>query len=531
MPAASAQRVEIGTRLLGGAVFSGKDDPREDKSARMSHRSATIFVADDNPILLQGLERALTANGYTVHTAGTGASLLRILDETSTPPDLLLLDVMMPEMSGLDVLRCIQEDSRWADLPVVLITAANDDQLPVSALQHGAVDFLTKPFRLGELVARVEAHVSRYRDLRQARAESQIRLQVIDVVRDLNSVVTAGEMFQLVTSRAARIWSVAECMVLIDESDGTVRVAASSQGVDDEGSLLSLDACPEARAVLESNAPLLVEDAVSSPLFAGIRAQKSGAGAAAVIESSVAVPLPISEHTRGLFLLRSYRGEPPLGQKALEIAQQIVDGMTRVLGRAQVFETLVEQRRQLDNLAHTDELTGCASRRAVMRYLSEELDLARRRNTPLSVVLLDLDHFKEINDTYGHLAGDAVLRTFGEWLRSEGAHRVKDCAGRFGGDEFVVVLPDTEPEGALRFAERARDYLASVTFVFGDTLVRASLSAGISAWPDAEVETVEKLIECADAALYEAKQTGRDCIRLAKHNGDLLIEYREAGEL
>jgi two-component system, cell cycle response regulator len=520
MPVSSADCVDSGTLRFGGAVFFRNDDPCQQRSARMSSRSATIFVADDNPILLQGLERALTANGYLVQTAETGAALLRLLEANPTTPDLLLLDVMMPEMSGIDVLRHIQADLRWSDLPVVLITAANDDQLPVSALQHGAVDFLTKPFRLGELVARVEAHVSRYRELRRARAESHIRLEVIDVVRDLNSVVTAGEMFNLVTARAARIWGVSECLVAIDEGDGTIRVAASSNDEPVEASLLSLSAWPEVRAVLESDTPLLVEDAAASPLFEAVRARQGTRGPGASIESSVAVPLPISDDTRGLFLLRSYTGEPPLGQNSLEIAQQIVDGMTRVLGRAQVFETLVEQRRQLDNLAHTDELTGCASRRAVMRYLSEELDLARRRNAPLSVVLLDLDHFKEINDSYGHLAGDAVLRTFGEWLRSEGAHRVKDCAGRYGGDEFVVVLPDTEPEGALRFAERARDYLASVTFVFGDIPTRASLSAGIAAWPAMELESVEKLIESADSALYQAKQTGRDCIRLAKLNGD-----------
>jgi two-component system, cell cycle response regulator len=486
----------------------------------MSDRSATVFVADDNPILLQGLDRALSANGFRVRTAETGAELLRMLEEAESLPDLLLLDVMMPEMSGLDVLRHLREQERWGDIPVVLITAATDEQLPVAALQHGAVDFLTKPFRLGELLARVEAHVSRYRELRQARADAQIRLQVIDVVRDLNSVVTADEMFALVATRIAEIWKLQHCSIIIADGSGEVRIAASSLQDERAGTVVPLARYPEIETALRRGEPILVEDVATSPLFAGLRADHVEPGLDAGIQSAVAVPFPISEQARGVFLLRSVEGEPQLGAEAVGIAGQIVEGMTRALGRAQVFETLVEQRRQLHDLANTDELTGCASRRAVLQYLSDELDLARRRDGPISVVLLDLDHFKDINDTYGHLAGDAVLRTFGEWLQDEGTHRAKDCAGRYGGDEFIVVLPETGPGGALRFAERARDHLASVTFVFGDVPAKASLSAGIAAWPSTEIENVEQLIEAADAALYEAKQAGRDCIRIAE-NADL----------
>jgi two-component system, cell cycle response regulator len=481
----------------------------------MNGRSATIFVTDDNPILLQGLERALVANGYEVRTAESGPELLEMLDVRGASPDLLLLDVMMPGMSGIDVLRQLHDDSRWADLPVVLITAANDDQLPVSALQHGAVDFLTKPFRLSELLARVDAHVIRYRELRRAQSEAQVRLRVIDVVRDLNSVVAAEEMFSLVTGRVAEICGVAECTLLIDEGE-TIRVAASSQSHKKAGTAVSRDAHPEVRAALESGMPVLIPDTAASTVFEALRrASDAGVGE---VRSALAVPFPISERTHGVFLLRSTSGEAALGRESLEIAEQIVEGMSRALGRAQVFETLVEQRRQLHDLANTDELTGCASRRAVLRYLSEELDIARRRGAPLSVVMLDLDHFKEINDTFGHPSGDAVLRTFGEWLHGEGAHRARDLAGRIGGDEFLVVLPETGPDGAFRFAERANDYLASVTFVFGDVPTRASLSAGIAAWPEEAIETAESLIERADAALYRAKDAGRSRIQRSDQN-------------
>ncbi len=121
--------------------------------------SATIFIADDNPILLQGLDRALTASGYAVETAGDGAAVLELLTRSALPPDLLLLDVMMPKLSGLDVLKRLQADARWAGLPVMLVTAATDEALPAQALEGGAVDVLIKPFRLHELLERIEQHL------------------------------------------------------------------------------------------------------------------------------------------------------------------------------------------------------------------------------------------------------------------------------------------------------------------------------------------------------------------------------------
>lgn len=468
----------------------------------MESGTVTVFIADDNPVLLQGLDRVFSSNGYTVRTAGDGVSLLDLLEQSSVAPDLLLLDVMMPGMSGFDVLEALQRDARWTDLPVMLITAASDEALPVSAMRGGATDFLTKPFRLGELLARAEAY---------------IRLHASDVVRDLNAAVTANEMFQLVTTRAADIWGVRRCSVVVYDGEGAGRVVASSETDEAAGLLLDLDRCPEIRAALESGTPLLVEDVSASPLLREMREEWEHQGISPPLRSVIVVPLCFAERTRGALILRSTRAEPPMGGEAVAIAVQIVEGMIRALGRAHIFETLIEQRRQLDVLAHTDELTGCATRRSLLHHLNEEFFLARRHQAPLSAVLLDLDGFKEINDRYGHLAGDAVLRSFGEWLRGEGSLRARDCAGRYGGDEFMVVLPDTTSDGALTFAARARDFLKSASLMFEGTALHVTLSAGVASRTagDTELSTPELLIARADAALYRAKAAGRDTVQLA----------------
>ncbi|MQA90269.1 MAG: response regulator [Gemmatimonas sp.] len=122
----------------------------------------TVFIAEDNPILLQGLERALTANGYAVDTAADGPAMMELLDAAPLP-DILLLDVMMPGMSGVEVLDSVRADPRTAGLPVVLITAAADEVVPGSSLEGRGADVLMKPFRLNELLSRIENHVGRHR--------------------------------------------------------------------------------------------------------------------------------------------------------------------------------------------------------------------------------------------------------------------------------------------------------------------------------------------------------------------------------
>jgi DNA-binding response OmpR family regulator len=138
----------------------------------IDERAVTVFIAEDNPILLQGLGRALSANGYVVETAEDGSSMLSLLAEAAHPPDLLLLDVMMPGLSGFDVMQQLRADERWADLPVVLITAATDEAFPVSAMRSGAADVLIKPFRLSELLERIDLHVRHYRERLRSRASS-----------------------------------------------------------------------------------------------------------------------------------------------------------------------------------------------------------------------------------------------------------------------------------------------------------------------------------------------------------------------
>jgi two-component system cell cycle response regulator len=166
----------------------------------------------------------------------------------------------------------------------------------------------------------------------------------------------------------------------------------------------------------------------------------------------------------------------------------------------------------LARLSTVDELTGLRSRRYVCDLLSVELLRARRYRTSLAVLMADLDHFKQVNDRHGHLAGDAVLRAVAQRLL--GAFRATDTAGRYGGEELLVVLPQNTASGAAQLAERWRRDVAGAPFeVGGGEPVRVTLSAGVAEYRD-EFEAPEDLIAAADAALYRAKEKGRNRVEV-----------------
>jgi diguanylate cyclase (GGDEF)-like protein len=159
-------------------------------------------------------------------------------------------------------------------------------------------------------------------------------------------------------------------------------------------------------------------------------------------------------------------------------------------------------------MARTDALTGCYNRRALFERLEREVERVKRYDQGLALLLVDLDKFKDVNDARGHLAGDSVLRQVGDMLRREA--RSVDIVARFGGDEFVLVLPETTQEGAVIFAERLRKRIGDHDFAETGAALYVTVSAGVAAMSGSQSETAEGLIARADAAMYEAKGGGRN---------------------
>jgi diguanylate cyclase (GGDEF)-like protein len=174
----------------------------------------------------------------------------------------------------------------------------------------------------------------------------------------------------------------------------------------------------------------------------------------------------------------------------------------------ELYEALQERNRQLQDLANRDGLTGLFNHRYFQEQISKDFSRARRYHQPLSCVMLDIDHFKKVNDTYGHQTGDVILKAVGKLILD--SLRESDISARYGGEEFALLLYFTDSRGALDVADRLRKMVESHSFHAGAETFQVTLSAGAATFPHPAIQEAQQLVECADKALYTAKQNGRN---------------------
>lgn len=450
--------------------------------------SARVLVVDDVPANVKLLEARLNAEYFEVLTASDGRQALDVCRRGLC--DVVLLDVMMPGMDGHEVCRRLKADPATMHLPVIMVTALDSVEDRVAGLEAGADDFLTKP------------------------------------VNDL--------------ALTARVRSLARLKMLTDELGAR---AASANQLD--GSDWSIEESPSGRILLVDNQPrtqetisralkrqhsMVIEENPQEALF---RAAEDDFDLALV-------NLEIADHD-GLRLCSQLRSLERTRQLPILVIDQqdteerlvralelgVNDYITLPIDRNELLarvRTQIRRKRFADKLrdnvqltlemAITDPLTGLANRRYFERQLAMMVNQATGRGRPLSLLVIDIDHFKLINDTYGHLAGDAVLAEFARRLK--GSVRGIDLSGRFGGEEFVVAMPDTDMPTALAIAERLRTHISSTQFKVDGAPepVAVTVSVGVGG-VDARVETPTDLIARADAALYEAKRSGRNRVAAA----------------
>ena len=482
-----------------------------------------ILIADEDDVLARTISWLLKEQGFDVTVTLGGERLLEALAEHE--PDLLMFDVMMRGVDGYDLLHRINADPRWRDMPVLVVSALPTDEATARLLSLGATDFVSKPFHVRELLARIRMQLRVRQELLHARSalrsteveldrvrtEAENRRKIVDILHEVTGDFSSEELYHILVRRVARALDISHCSLVLARPGDQVGVVAAAYEAPGLAHLeIRLERYPEIRAALETGEPVLIEDVDASALYNDVRLDWAAAGTLVPYRSVVALPFRLDGEQAGVIFLRTLLDEAPLATSDVEFSDTVVRAAVAAIRRAQMIESTRADKARFEVLALTDPLTQTHNRRALMERLTSELERARRYALHLSVLMVDLDHFKAINDSYGHVVGDEVLRGVSRVLQREA--RAVDVVARFGGEEFVVVLPETGEDGAVALAERIRARVEETPPVTGGEYgwLRVTVSIGVATVPSPRVNSPEELIAVADEALYRAKAQGRN---------------------
>jgi len=454
--------------------------------------TARVLVVDDVPPNVKLLEAKLTSEYFDVLTAFSGPEALDVISREH--PDIVLLDVMMPGMDGFEVCRRIKGDPATAHIPVVMVTALDQAADRVAGLEAGADDFLTKPVQDLALFARVK---------------SLVRLKVM--MDELRNREATGTNLGWDNAEGVDIGNdmPTDCNILIVDEQARVmeRIAKALNGFGDltfydEGD----DVSDKAR---KKNFDLIIVSLTMRKID-GLR---------------ICSRLRSLEETRHVpILVMVDDGNTKLLVKAMDMG--VNDYVVRPVDRMEFLarvKTQLRRKRYADKLwenfhlsmqlATTDAVTGLYNRHYLTSHMETQLSAAKAKGKPLSVMMMDIDHFKSVNDNHGHAVGDLVLKEFANRIARN--IRGVDMASRYGGEEFVVMMPETPVDWAQMIAERLREEVANTPFDVGSPAGPLTITVSIGVSESSQESTPNGLIEHADEALYKAKHEGRNKVVVA----------------
>ena len=438
-----------------------------------TRRDAAILIVDDAPENLGALRKMMVQQGYQTFVATSGERALKIARRVH--PDLILLDIMMPGMDGYETCRQLKSQSATQRIPIIFMSARTETEDVVAGFDIGAVDYISKPLRMPEVCARVRTQL-------QIRNRSETHEEQAERLRTIVNNMAEG--------------------LLIFEADGRIQ--------------MTNPACDKYLGYqLEALAGRSIHDLLN-PLVAQEYLDYFARYAAA----------PQSAHNHGTreVIIRHRNGSSvcmDLTLTPMYLRQPLFIGLLHDITHHKQSEDALQR------AAMVDPLTKIANRRHFDSFLEKEWQRAMRSGQPLSLVVLDVDHFKLYNDTLGHPAGDACLQQVAQAIASH-ALRPTDLAARYGGEEFVILFAETDADAAHLLAESIRAHIESLQIPHPRSTTSAwlTVSIGVATIHPHQLDNTESLFVAADRAMYAAKEGGRNQVQATRTGGASLAAVK-----
>jgi diguanylate cyclase (GGDEF)-like protein len=467
-----------------------------------------ILVIDDEPDIRELLTAFLERMGYAVEVASSGRQAVEMTGRRAY--DVIITDLDLGDLSGMEVLAHLRRQQATSE--VIMISGYGTVEHVSEAFSLGVSAYIQKPITFAEVDARMKEALAKRRfaasvdqalksasgaDAQFAEYLEQV-FQLYDLGRRLIATLDYQPVIDTVLGSLVSIFR-CECAYIFLAENGRADLHVYSALPMSETDLGAVRA-----DALTFWQKLRREEIAEGLVKTFHKSRPDGVLPSGPAAQTMRVPLSVQEKVIGILSVCN----PALTAHTLEYLPYIVGDL------AALALDNASQHRHTRMLALTDGLTGLLNHRAFLDRLHQEFDRSRRYNSILSLIMLDIDDFKALNDTYGHLQGDLVLEGVARILRN--SSRESDVLGRYGGEEFVALLPETNASQALLKAERIRKEIASHPFQLNHSAVEVTVSLGVATWPNPDMQAPEDLIKQADLALYKSKSLGKNRASLAE---------------
>ncbi|HWP45746.1 MAG TPA: diguanylate cyclase [Candidatus Limnocylindrales bacterium] len=486
-----------------------------------------LLIAENDPEVARTLEQCLVKHGYQVAVVEDGIRAMNYIKNQH--PELILLDFQLPELSGIEILKWIKTE--YPEILIIVMTNFVSEQTAVELFKAGADEYLRKPFD-AELVPIICDNVFKranirliskqfekranmlaelYQKEKEARRREEEKTRKLMALMKATQFMTSSLNLDQVLNSIIRLSQDfiygSECSLMLLTENQELKVVASTADFEGWGALRIRVGEGLPGWVIENKETLVVPD-----LLSDARCSSYELARAHQFKCYLGIPLQVKEKIIGV--LNVYAAGPgSFSEEDIHLLQSFANQAGIAIENAQLYEREQRDRQIQEKLAITDGLTGIPNHRHLQDFLAKEFERARRYMHPLSLIMLDIDSFKNINDTCGHEVGDLVLKEIAKLLAI--SVREVDLVARYGGEEFAIVLPETSLESAFNTAERLRLRIERSKIQTPKGELQVTISLGISCLK-ASHQTKDELISAADEALYRAKRGGKNRVELQR---------------
>jgi len=396
-------------------------------------------------------------------------------------------------------------DYKTTRFPVIAFITGEIEAGLETAAAHNVDCYIYPPYREKDLAYKLEKVIIGRSEFEAMKREIWELRTCIELSHQVSMTREPKELLLRIVKKISEVLSVNRCSIIrVDWLRKSAFVVASHEDPDIAGLRLDLKKYPEVLEALKTRETVLINDVATDPLMKRVRKTVGPLG----IKSILVIPVIFHEKVIGTLFLRTSRSARAFNGSEIQLLDTIAKTSANALYNAFLFEQIEDEKTRLEKLAITDFLTGLYNIRYFYQRIIEEFNRSERYVFPTSCLMLDIDHFKKINDLYGHRVGDLVLQEFAKLLKK--SSRKSDVLARYGGEEFIILLPQTSMDGAVAEAERIRSLVKNHKFKRIKSGTGITVSIGISCAPHPKIKTHDELISFADDALFKAKRNGRD---------------------